>query len=132
MKCAFIGAALLAAVAALPTTASAQGRDLSITIGPGGVRVDSERDRRGPPRDWRPRCFDRRDVSHALERQGWRDLHDWDRRRDKFVLKARQWGGLFRLEVDECYGQLLEAKRVGWDRNRWGWDYDRDRRGPRR
>lgn len=132
MRRAIIAAGLLAAVAAMPAPALAQGRDLSITIGPGGVRVDTDRDRdrRGPPR---PRCYDREEFRRALAYQGWRDPHDWEPARGPVVrLKARQWGGLYRLEVDECYAQLIEAKRIDfsrdrWDRDRWERDYYRRR-----
>lgn len=110
---------LAAAAAAMPGPSSAQGRgDLTITIGPKGIELGvRDKDRRGG--DYRRRCLERHEFDRVLAYQGWQDLHDRNYRGDTVTLKARQWGGLYRLDVDECSGQLLEARRLDFDRGYW-------------
>jgi hypothetical protein len=53
-----------------------------------------------------------RDVIRAdLERQGWWDFQDLERRGDVVIVRARRGNGRwFDLTVDRCSGQLLEAR----------------------
>jgi hypothetical protein len=75
-----LAAAVFASLVGLsPTVASAQG----ISIGPGGVRVETDRDRRFDERRYRGDRFERR-RGERFERRGPRCRVEVERRRNRF------------------------------------------------
>lgn len=66
-------------------------------------------------------CMPRHVVRQELERQGWYDLQDLERRGDVVLVRARQPNGRwFDLTIDRCDGSILEARIV--DRRAAGYD----------
>ena len=71
-------------------------------------------------------CLPRHVVRHELERQGWFELQEIERRNDVVLVRARQPNGRwFDLTVDRCDGSILEARVL--DRRAAGYDDWRQR-----
>jgi hypothetical protein len=75
-----------------------------------------------PPSEWsgyRPRvryeddCVPRRIARARLREDGWRDFHDFERRGDVVLVRARRRSGrLFDLTIDRCSGEVVDARRL--------------------
>lgn len=71
-------------------------------------------------------CLPRHVVRLELERQGWFELQELERRNDVVLVRARQPNGRwFDLTVDRCDGSILEARVL--ERRAAGYDDWRQR-----
>jgi len=129
------GALMTATVATAPQAIAAEpafgftiaGPDGYIEIGTGGRRRghdvydgrDFERHGRSAHRFHRGYCLDRKQIRRRLKRDGWRGLHDLHLHRNAFVVEARRRNGHnYRLRIDRCSGELLNARHIGNDHGR--------------
>jgi hypothetical protein len=79
-----------------------------------------------PPRQYHgPRqCLERRAVRDGLAADGWHDFQDVALRGEVAVLTARRTGGdVYRLQVDRCTGEVVEARMI--ERQQRGYYPDR-------
>jgi len=84
----------------------------------------------GPDRDWRfaEGCLPRHEIRGRLQHDGWHGFHDIEVHRSTARVSARRANGdLFRLKVDRCNGDVLQADMLDrYDPGPFAW-----RHGPR-
>lgn len=73
-----------------------------------------------------PPCLPRQAIRDELVRQGWHDFHDLDLRPEVALIRARRPSGhLYRLKVDRCTGEVLNARVIeeapGYPRGPWAY-----------
>ena len=74
-------------------------------------------------------CVSRDEIKRRLVDEGWRDFHDLDLWDGVARIEARHRGELFVLNVDQCSGSVVSARRIARsDRGPYAYEDDRPRR----
>jgi len=77
---------------------------------PYAPRFEYRRTRRA---EVQPECVPRREVRRELIRDGWSEFHDLEIRDGfAFMTARRPRGQLYRLQVDRCDGEIVQARRI--------------------
>ncbi len=69
-----------------------------------------------------PECVPRREIRRELVRDGWTDFHDLEVRDGfAFITARRPRGQLYRLKVDRCDGEIVQARRLDYGDDSYAW-----------
>lgn len=69
-----------------------------------------------------PGCLSRHELRRELARDGWSDFHDFSADgKLAFVNARRPNGALYRLEVDRCAGEVVNASRIEGPSDSYAW-----------